>query len=190
MRKFSLVRQEDLDKINGNNIRPLAPERQVKAIRTWIDQNIKKYGPCGGQDTDEEMQEFIKEVGKHFNLWVDHLDFQRALKQQKGWANEWKAKVIDKNGKEVDFSQPGLRDATLQGVLKKIVEDGGKGHHGSVTMAGSHGSCLHWVSGSNRIFGTWNHGKLTLIGLGLHAGTSSTYNVNLYLGGSTTARTS
>ncbi len=189
MKKFSLVSKADLDKINGNNIKPLGPERQVKAIRTWTDQNIKKYGAAGGKDTDEEMQEFIKETGEHFGLFVDNLDFQRALKLQKGWANEWKAKVIDKNGADVDFTHPSLRDATLQGVLKKIVEDAGKGHHGNVTMAGSNGSCLHWVSGSNRIFGSWANGKLTLVGVGLHAGTNSTYNVTLYLGGSTTART-
>ena len=190
MKKFSLVSKADLEKINGNNVKNLGPERQVKAIRMWIDQNIKKHGPSGGTDSDEEMQEFIKEAGKYFGIWVENLEFQKALKLQKGWVNEWKTKVIDKNGAEIDFSHPGLNDATLQGVLKKIVQDAGKGHHGNVTMAGNHGSCLHWVSGSNRIFGTWNNGKLTLIGTGLHGGTNSTYNVNLYLGGSTTARTS
>ena len=59
MKKFSLVSKADLDKINGNNIKNLGPERQVKAIRMWIDQNIKKHGPSGGTDSDEEMQEPI-----------------------------------------------------------------------------------------------------------------------------------
>jgi len=139
----------------------------------------------------DSCSEPIKEAGKHFNLYVDHPAFTAELRLQKGWADEWKAKVVDTTGRAVDFSHASLRDATLQGVIKKIVEDRGAGHHGAVTMSGSHGNCLHWVSGSNRIFGTWSPtGRLTLVGVGLHAGSDSTYNVDLLLGGTATARTS
>lgn len=85
MRKFSLVKQVDLDKININKLKVLRPERQVGAIRTWIDQNIKKYGSEGTQNTDEEMQTFIEAAAKHFNLYVGNPSFQAALEEQKGW---------------------------------------------------------------------------------------------------------
>ena len=186
MRKFMLVKQIDLDKIKAANLKGLSPERQVKAMRIWTDQNIKKYGPEGGSDSDEEMQKFLSEMGKHFGLWVEGAAFQTALKQQKGWENEWKEKVVDTTGAKVDVER---YDSTMKGVLKKIVQDNGGGHHGNTTLSGSHGSCLHWVSGSQRIFGKFSNGKLTLIGVGRHAGTNSTYNVELVRGGTATATT-
>ena len=92
MKKFKLVSQADLDKIKGNNLKSLSPERQVKAIRTWIDQNIRKYGPMGTQDTDQEMQDFIRQAGEYFNLYVDHPSFKAALAKEKGWGT---AKVME-----------------------------------------------------------------------------------------------
>jgi hypothetical protein len=190
MKKFSLVSQAELDKINAASLRGLGPERQVAAMRTWTDQNIKKYGSCGSQDTDEEMQQFLQEMGNHLGLYTGNPTFHSALKLQKGWGNEWMMRVIDKNSRVIDFAaHSDLRDATLRNVLRKIVEDSGKGHHGAVTMSGSSGSCLHWVSGSVRIFGTFANNKLTLVGIGRHGGTNSTYNVSLITGGTATAHT-
>lgn len=186
MKKFSLVSQADLDKLKAANLKGLAPDRQVKSIRMWADQNIKKYGGSGGTDSDEEMRTFLADAGKHYGLYVDHPAFQSALKQQNGWAGEWKSKVVDTRGMAVDV---GHYDKTLQEVLKKIVEDGGRGHHGNTVLSGSHGSCLHWVSGSQRIFGSFANGKLTLVGVGRHGSTNSTYNVDLTNGGTATART-
>jgi hypothetical protein len=186
MKKFSLVSSTDLSKINGNSLKVLAPDRQVKAMRLWADQNIKRHGPAGGSDSDEEMQTFISDMGKHFNLYVDNPSFQMALKQQKGWGNEWKEKVVDQNGANVDVDR---YDPTMKGVLKKIVEENGRGHHGNTTLSGRHGSCLHWVSGSQRIFGTFANGRLTLIGIGRHGSSNSTYTVELVNGGTATATT-
>lgn len=192
MRAFSLVKQIELDKINKNNIKNLSPERQIQAIRMWADQNIKKDGPMGTQDSNEEMQKFIEDAAKHLQLDTRGPSFQSALKKQKGWGEEWKSKIRNKMGVVVDLDADAeLRDTTLQGVLKKIVEDRGGGHHGNTVLGGNNGNHLHWRSGSLRIFGTYNpNGTLTLIGTGRHTGTSnSNYKVNLITGGSTTAAT-
>jgi hypothetical protein len=102
-------------------------------------------------------------------------------------ANAWKAAVRKPNGQQVDL---GDYDSTLQGVLKKIVQAKGGGHHGNVTMANGT-TCLHWVSGAIRIFGRYNNNQLTLIGTGRHSGKgNANYKVDLVAGGSTTAQTS
>ncbi len=186
MKQFMLIQQVLLDRIKAANLKGLSPERQINAMRLWADQNVKPLPDQGGTDSDEEMQKFLLDMGRHFGLYVEHPSFQMALKQQKGWKDEWKKKVIDKNSAQVDVDR---YDATLQGVLKKIIQDNGRGHHGNTTLSGSHGSCLHWVSGSQRIFGTFGNGKLTLIGTGRHGSTNSTYIVSLVLGGTATATT-
>ncbi len=192
MKKFSLVGKVDLDKINVNNIKNLGPDRQVKAIRLWTDQNIKKYGRMGTNNTNEEMQKFIQDAADYFGLDTANLSFQRALKQQVGWGEEWKTKLRDKNGTQIDLdSRADLRDSTMQGALRKIIEDRGTGHHGDTQLGGTHGNYLHWRIGSNRIFGEYNrNGTFTLIGIGRHAGSgNSSYRIDLILGGTTTATT-
>lgn len=102
-------------------------------------------------------------------------------------ANAWKAAVRKPNGQPVDVSD---YDSTLQGVLKKIVQAKGAGHHGNVTMANGT-TCLHWVSGAIRIFGKYQNNQLVLIGTGRHSGKgNANYKVDLVAGGTTTAQTS
>lgn len=186
MKQFMLIQQHLLDRIKAANLKGLSPERQVAAMRLWADQNVKPLPDQGGTDTDEEMQKFLTDMGRHFGLYVEHPAFQMALKQQKGWKDEWKGKVINKNGKPVNVD---VYDTTLQAVLKKIIQDNGRGHHGNTILSGSHGTCLHWPSGSQRIFGTFGNGRLMLIGVGRHGNTNSTYVVDLVLGGTATATT-
>ncbi len=85
MKDFKLINNNDIKKIDANKLKALSPERQIKAIRMWTDHHIKRYGPCGGQNTDKEMQDFIYEAGQYFKLYVDNPSFQAALKNQKGW---------------------------------------------------------------------------------------------------------
>lgn len=192
MREFRLVPKADLDKINPTNVKGLAPERQVKAIRMWTDQNIRKYGPAGTSNSNAEMQKFIEDTAQYFGIDTRGLSFQNALRMQVGWGDEWKTKIVGKTGAVINFDlYRDLNDATLQGVLKKIVEDRGAGHHGDTKLGGNNGNHLHWRSGSLRIFGTFNpNGTLTLIGIGRHTGGgNSSYKVDLLDGGSTTAQT-
>jgi hypothetical protein len=99
-------------------------------------------------------------------------------------ANAWKAAVVKPNGDAVDLSH---YTTTMQGVFKKIVQSHGGYDHGDVKLA-SGGTCKHWVSGSERIFGKWASNKFTLLGTGRHTGTdNSKYKVDLVAGGSTTA---
>lgn len=139
------------------------------------------------------MQTFITEAADHLGLDTSNLSFQRAVKLQKGWGPEWKSKIFNKQGAAIDVdSEPLLKsDSILQWAIAKIIQDGGTGHHGNTILGGSHGQCLHWRSGSNRIFANYNRsGTLTLIGIGRHTGSgNSSYSVNLIGGGSTTAET-
>lgn len=189
MRPFSRVPKSDLDKINPNNIKGLSPERQVSAIRMWTDQNIRKYGPEGSSDSNEEMRKFIEDAAKYFGIHTGSMMFQQALQRQLGWGEEWKRKVIGTNGAPINLDN--LNDSTLVGVIKKIVEDRGANHHGNTVLGGNNGSYLHWRSGSLRIFGSFNpNGTFTLVGIGRHSGKgNSGYKVNLLAGGSTTAQT-
>lgn len=191
MKKFSNVNHE-LHKINANNVKGLSPDRQVKAIRLWTDQNIKKAGPCGTQNTDEEMQVFITEAAAHLGIDVSNATFQREVKKQRGWGSEWKSKLFNKNGVAIDVdAQPLLSDKTLQGALAKIIQDNGNNHHGNTKLGGQNGECLHWRIGSVRIFGSFvPRAGLTLIGIGRHTGSgNSSYNVDLIVGGKTSAET-
>jgi len=94
MPNLSFVSNVDLAKIKENNIKPLSPERQVKAIRTWIDHNLKHYGMRLPLDTDERMQSFILEMGQYLHLFVDNPMFKIELQKQKGFGTGG-AKVLE-----------------------------------------------------------------------------------------------
>jgi hypothetical protein len=103
MAMISFVSNVDLAKIKENNIKPLSAERQVKAIRMWIDQNLKNYGMRLPLNTDEQMQSFLLEMGKYLKLYVDSPMFLAEVKKQKGYG-------------------VGIKKV-LEGTLGKITED-------------------------------------------------------------------
>ena len=136
VKKFSLVSNLDLAKINGSNLKALSPERQVKAIRMWADQNFKTFGSGGTPNTDQAMQEFIKEAGKHFKLSVENPFFLAALKLQKGWGT---AKVLEgRLGKVTDEVWEKLPEE-LQKKLGTVLSNSAppQGGQGIKQLAGS-----------------------------------------------------
>ncbi|PTX54823.1 hypothetical protein C8N43_3644 [Litoreibacter ponti] len=192
MKKFSLVSLADLSKINKNNLKTMTAERQVKAIRLWTDQNIRKYGPMGTQNSDAEMQTFLTEAAAYLDVDTTSALFKRAIAEQKGWGPAWRAKIVDRHGTVVDLDEePSTSDDTLQTQLQRIVQDRDATGHGPVTLAGTaKETCTHWRSGDKRIFGKLSgKGTLTLIGIGRHTGTDNkNYKLDLIGGGSTTAK--
>lgn len=161
--------------------------KNLEVLKKSVDELNKRFPnlAVGGTD-DKRYQQLKTEIAKaqtDANKMLNRL----IAEAKQAAADGWKQNVVDKSGKVIDVS---TYDSTMQGVLKKIVLSAGGGHHGAVTMGGTHGSCLHWVSGDQRIFGTFGSGKLKLLGIGRHAGTDSTYKVSLIGGGTTTAQTS
>ena len=91
------------------------------------------------------------------------------------------------NGSPVDLQG---YNKTMINKLKEIAEDNGRGDHGDTQLGGSHGNCLHWRLGDERIFGKMKSGKFVFVGTGRHSGKgNSNYKVDLVAGGSTTATT-
>ena len=138
----------------------------------------------GGLD-DKRYQELRTAIAKALTDGKKILNKVTAESVAKD-PNAWKASVETVSGKEVDFSP---YNSTFQGVLQKIVASKGGGHHGLVKLANGK-EYLHWVSGSERIFGAYTGGKFKFAGYGRHGGSNSTYKVTLLEGGSTTVETS
>jgi hypothetical protein len=96
--------------------------------------------------------------------------------------NVWPANVVCAKAKH-DVPEP------FQSKIIEIAGRGGGGSHGAVTFK-SGGEYQHWIAGSTqRIFGTFASGTLTVAGWGVHGNTDSDYNVELAAGGKTTATT-
>ena len=143
-------------------------------------------------ETDEEMQDFLREAAMALGVETTSAQFGRDLARQKGAGEAWKDKVVDTNRAAVDVDTHALTsDPQVLGKLKEIVNDRGRGHHGNTRLSGSNGDHLHWRAGSLRIFGTVNpNGTFTLVGVGRHAGSDTGhYKLDLVTGGKCTADT-
>lgn len=190
---------------------------KIEAFETQVgklDRSVKKFKDLADRDpaVDDDVKEVkaaLAEVTKrHSKMEVDKTDsmtYVRTLNQintaniaavklvrtvdaetetfkETGWMDA----IVDTGGRKVDIDD---FDSTFKGVLKKIVVDKGRGDHGDTVLTDKT-KCLHWVSGSQRIFGTYRNGRFTFIGHGRHTGKgNSTYEVTLIRGGKTKATT-
>jgi hypothetical protein len=138
MSKINLVSSVDLAKIKANNIKSLSPERQIKAIRMWIDQNLKNYGMRLPLDTDEQMQSFILEMGTHFGLYVGSPMFTVELKKQKGFGAGAKKVLEGSLGKVTEGVWAALPE-DLQKRLDSVLSANAppQGGQGIKSLAGS-----------------------------------------------------
>lgn len=173
-----------IDDLTGT---PSVDTENLATLKTTLAKLAERHEDLavGGLD-DKRYQILRKEIQK---AQLDATKMLGRIQREytSATANAWKAAVVAPNGTAVDLSD---FDSTLQGVLKKIVQAKGAGHHGNVKMANGT-TCLHWVSGSIRIFGKYESNKLKLIGTGRHTGKgNSNYSVSLTAGGTTTATTS
>jgi len=96
--------------------------------------------------------------------------------------NVWPANVTCAKAKH-DVPEP------FRSKIVEVADRGGSNSHGGVRL-NTGVTCQHWVAGSTqRIFGDFSSGRLTVIGWGVHGNTDSDYNVELAAGGKTKGQT-
>jgi hypothetical protein len=177
----------DSVEVTGNNLEEL--QKKLKDLKKRHD-NLEVGGgnDKGGKDEGDKSYQILKKEIAAAQTSADKMSKRLDDECKEAISDAWKQKVVNKSGAVIDIESE--FDKTMQGVLKKIVQAKGGGSHGKVKLKSPSIECLHWVSGSQRIFGSFDGGKLKLLGTGTHAGTDSTYNVNLTDGRKTTAETS
>lgn len=166
------------DKFDGLSI------DKIKALEKKAD--ALKVAKTSEEDYNE-LRDSLRKLGPPFVKSVNALKDKVALALKDARDNGWRHKVVGTDGKPANLKG---YDKTLLNKLKEIVEENGRGDHGDTQLGGSHGRCLHWRLGDERIFGSMKNGKFVFVGTGRHSGKgNSNYKVDLEAGGSTTATT-
>lgn len=99
------------------NIKGLSPDRQISAIRKFLDLNIDKFNLQNMRDgSDKEVQILISKTAEDILIDTSSITFQRELDKQKGYG---RVNEIVKEGKEGKVTDDLFNELPLE-LQKKL----------------------------------------------------------------------